>query len=184
MRKNLTAYLFFLVAILAAGCSSSPDGKVMKKFMSNEIVFPSSLVRIEGRQEKHPDLTVPAVRLIIYVDSLQCSSCHLNRMPQYSKYASLGNLYPDFEVVGIIWPNAESSETIAADVAHRSFPFDIFIDEDGSFGAANPSMPKNRDSHCFLLGTDFRPILVGDPASTKGKEMLLDKTLYSIYGGK
>ena len=87
-------------------------------------------------------------------------------------------------MVGIIWPNAETRETIAADVAHRSFPFDIFIDEDGSFGAANPSIPKNRDSHCFLLGKDFRPILAGDPASTKGKEMLLDKTLYSIYGGK
>ena len=183
MKKSLIASLFCLVALFAAGCSSH-EGKVMKKFMSSEIVFPSDLLRIEGSQEKHPDLTVPAVRLVIYVDSLQCSTCHLNRMPQYSKYTSLGSLYPDFEVVGIIWPNAETRETIAADVAHRSFPFDIFIDEDGSFGAANPSIPKNRDSHCFLLGKDFRPILAGDPASTKGKEMLLDKTLYSIYGGK
>ena len=107
MKKSLIASLFCLVALFAAGCSSH-EGKVMKKFMSSEIVFPSDLLRIEGSQEKHPDLTVPAVRLVIYVDSLQCSTCHLNRMPQYSKYTSLGSLYPDFEVVGIIWPNAEN----------------------------------------------------------------------------
>lgn len=179
---------YFLVTVclaaLSFGCSTSPEGKLMKDFSSEEIVFPSSLERIEGRSGRHPDLTVPAVRFVVYVDSLQCSTCHLNRMPKYSQYASLETLYPDFQMVAIIWPNAETAGTMAADIEHRKFRFDVFIDRDGSFMKANPKMPAKRDYHCFLVGRDGHPIIAGDPVDTKGKEMLLHNTLYSIYEQK
>ena len=118
------------------------------------------------------------------MDSIQCSSCHLNRMPKYSQYASFEELYPDFQVVAIMWPNAESAPTMAAEIAHRAFPFDVFLDKDGSFAAANPTIASNRDHHCFLLDRDGHPVFSGDPASTSGKEMLLHNTLFSIYGQK
>ena len=156
----------------------------MKKLASKEIVFPSSLERIEGVSERHPDLTVPAVRFVVYVDSLQCSTCHLRRMPKYAQYASLETLYPDFQLVAIIWPNAESAETMAADIAHRSFPFDVFIDWDGSFMEVNPTIPQKRDFHCFLMGRDGHPVYAGDPVSSKGKEMALRNALYAIYDQK
>ena len=184
IRKLGYSLVALCLAALFIGCSTSPDGKQMKEFASKKIVFPASLERIEGRSGRHPDLTSPAVRFVVYVDSLQCSTCHLNRMPKYSQYASLETLYPDFQLVAIIWPNAETAETMAADIAHRKFQFDVFIDHDGSFMKANPMMPAKRDYHCFLVGRDGHPIIAGDPVDTKGKEMLLHNTLYSIYEQK
>ena len=187
MRLNSRTLFPVLCAVLAlafSSCSGSPGGNRVKDFYSSEIGFPSGLERIEGSSGRHPDLTVPAVRFVVYVDSIQCSSCHLNRMPKYSQYASLETLYPDFQLVAIMWPNAESAPTMAADIAHRAFPFDVFLDKDGSFAAANPSIPSNRDHHCFLLDRQGHPVFSGDPASSRGKEMLLHNTLFSIYEHK
>ena len=150
-----------------------------------EILFQRDSFPFEpGESGRHFDPNSPGVRFVVYVDSVQCSTCHLNRMPNYFQYASLETLYPDFQLVAIMWPNAESAPTMAADIAHRAFPFDVFLDKDGSFAAANPSIPSNRDSHCFLLDRDGHPVFTGDPTSTKGKEMLLHNTLYSLYGQK
>ena len=182
--RLLTIGFCVAFAMTLSGCSGSKGGKAMKKFYSSEIVFPSSLERIEGESGRHFDPNSPGVRFVVYVDSVQCSSCHLNRMPKYSEYAYLETLYPDFQLVAIMWPNAESAPTMAADIAHRDFPFDVFLDKDGSFVAANPTIPSNRDAHCFLLDRDGHPIFTGDPVSTKGKGMLLHNTLYSVYGQK
>ena len=184
MRKTLFLLLTLLSLLLAVGCVGSKGGKTLKLCYSSAIVSPSTLEPIEAKSGRHFDPNSPGVRFVVYVDSIQCSTCHLNRMPKYSQYASLETLYPDFQLVAIIWPNAESAPTMAADIAHREFPFDIFIDKDGSFAAANPSIPLNRDSHCFLLDRENHPVFAGDPSSTKGKEMLLHNTIYSLYGQK
>ena len=184
MRKSLFLLVALLPFLLVTGCSGTPGGKGLKKFYSSKVVFPESLERIEGSSGRHYDPNASAVRFVVYVDSIQCSSCHLNRMPKYFDYASLETLYPDFQVVAVMWPNAESAPTMAAEIAHRAFPFDVFIDKDGSFAAANPDIPSNRDHHCFLLDRDAHPVFSGDPAETKGKEMLLHNTLFSIYGNK
>lgn len=185
MRKGLCFVLALLGILSLTGCVGASSGRHGGKAGSEKIVFPSSLERVEGIQDEHADLSSPVPRLVVYVDSTECSNCRINHLGNYSEYASLSALYPGFKVFAIIWPNSETAETVTGNIAHRNFPFDVFIDWDGSFLEANPSLPKTgRDSHVFLLGTDSKAVVSGDPISSKGKDRMLRNALYSIYNDK
>ncbi|MBO4230426.1 MAG: hypothetical protein J5886_01995 [Bacteroidales bacterium] len=182
MRKALFFLLALLPVLLLAGCGRSSSGKSGDKV--GKIVFPSDLERVEGTQEAHPDLSVPTVRLVVFIDSTECSSCRINNLHKYSQYSSLSTLYPGLEAVVVIWPNAEVSENIDKDLAHRKFPFDVFIDRDGSFLRENPWMPSiGRNQHAFLTGNDGLPVVTGDPITSAGRDRLLRNAIYTIYNG-
>lgn len=172
--------LSVLLALSLAGCGSNGG----KNNAAEAIVFPSGLERIKGNIETHPDLTVPAVRLVVYIDSTECSSCRINQLHKYSQYASLADLYPGLETVVVIWPNSEVAENIDNDLAHRKFPFDVFIDREGSFLRENPWMPSiGRNQHAFLTGKDGLPVVTGDPITSAGRDRLLRNAIYTIYNG-
>ena len=182
MRRGLIIVLVCLASLIA-GCVSSGDKRV-KRLSSHKLVFPSSLERIEGTGETHPDLTAQAIRLIIYVDSTECSSCRVNSLHGYTKFASLDPRQPQIQISVILWPNSETAGTIDKDIAHRNLPFDVFIDRDGSFLDANSFLPRvGRNYHAFLLDADGKPLMVGDPLSGAGMDRLLRNVLYSLYNG-
>jgi len=182
LRSFIKVFVPLALALLIAGCSGSSEEKRNKRLFSKELVFPSSLEIVEGTQKDHQELSTSVPRLLVYIDSTECSSCRIDHLHMYSEYMST---YPDLEIFVIIWPNAETEANVANDIAHRKLPFDVFIDRDGSFLDANPHIPRQgRNNHSFLLGSDGKPIIAGDPLSGPGRARLLLNTLYSVFNEK
>ena len=178
MKKSICYSLAFLFVVSLAACGRSAGGK------NEKIVFPAGLERIEGTGESHPDLSVPAIRLVVYIDSTECSNCRINNLDKYSPYISLADLYPGFETVVVIWPNSETAETIDNLLAHKEFPFDVFVDRDGTFLEENPSLPATgRNQHVLLTGSDGSTVLTGDPVTSPGRDRQLRNALYGMYKG-
>ena len=145
----------------------------MKRFLSQPIVFPESLVRIDGTGESHSDLFVAKVRLVVYIGSSSCSSCNLNRLARFSQYAALSRTDPEFEMIVLLWPDSETRLMVENDIDHRNFPFDVFVDYDGSFSESNPNHPgRDVRFNCFLIDEKNVPVMVGDPTSGKHIESL------------
>lgn len=145
----------------------------MKRFISHPIVFPNSLVRIDGTGTFHSELSVAKPRLVVYIDSSSCSSCSLNRLARFTQFAALSQTDPEFEMVVLLWPDSETSQTVEDNVKHRGFPFDVFIDYDGSFSDSNPYHPGiDVRFNCFLLDKENNPVMVGDPTSGRQIEAL------------
>ena len=112
MKKSICYSLAFLFVILLAACGRSAGGK------NEKIVFPTGLERIDGTGA-HPDLSVPAIRLVVFIDSTECSSCRLNNLYKYSSFSSMSEIYPGFETIVLIQPNSETAGSIDKDLAHR-----------------------------------------------------------------
>ena len=180
MRKASHFMFAFLTVAVLFGCGRFSG----KKAEMEKIVFPTGLERIDGTGA-HPDLSVPAIRLMVFIDSTECSSCRLNNLYKYSSFSSMSEIYPGFETIVLIQPNSETAGSIDKDLAHRKLPFDVLIDRDASFLKVNPSVPATgRNQHVFLTGSDGVPLFVGDPLSSAGRDRQIRNLLYSIYERK
>ena len=170
-----------IILLLVTGCQEIRVGMRMKRFTSHKVVFPESLIKVQGRDSNDVDLSIDVPRLVVYVDSSDCSSCRLNNLMYYTDYASLSKVFPVFQFFVIIFPDSESEDNIIKNISHRSFPFDVFVDLEGAFSKKNPFLPQ-RDSryHCFLLDWDQHPSMVGDPSSSRRLDVLFNKTFNQI----
>lgn len=173
MLLNKNYLLLFIAIVFCCGCDRFTVGIRMKRFLSNPVVFPDSFVRIDGTSESRSDLSMAKARLVVYIDSSSCSSCNLNRLARFSQYSALSRTDPEFEMIVILWPDSETRLMVENDIDHRNFPFDVFVDYEGSFSESNPNHP-GRDArfNCFLLDRDNVPVMVGDPTSSRQIESL------------
>lgn len=173
MLLNKNYLLLFIAIVFCCGCDRFTVGIRMKRFLSNPVVFPDSFVRIDGTSESRSVLSMAKARLVVYIDSSSCSSCNLNRLARFSQYAALSRTDPEFEMIVLLWPDSETRLMVENDIDHRNFPFDVFVDYDGSFSESNPNHPgRDVRFNCFLIDEKNVPVMVGDPTSGKHIESL------------
>lgn len=173
MKHYLIHAVICLTVISFSSCDNMVVGIRAKRFMSQPIVFPEALSRVNGTGGVHVDLSENKTRLVVYIDSSSCSSCSLSRLSRFSSYAALSNIDTGFEVVVLLWPDFDSRIMAEKDLEHRSFPFDVFVDYKGDFAKSNPAFPRlDSRFHCFLINEENVPLMVGDPTSSKELETL------------
>ena len=102
---------------------------------------------------------------LLFVDSATCSPCVWNQMPLWQEFAdSVRNQNTDVSFAFVFHTKSSNKdrflETMCKDTL---FHYPIFLDTAGVFIKNNPNIPSNRLLHSFLLNSDNRVILVGDP---------------------
>lgn len=177
--SRYSIFVAILVLLMPlCGCDSVSVGRSLKRMSNHTMIFPASLERIDGVANRHTDLSSRSTKLVVFVDSSVCSSCKLYDLGKYSELYSIVNQTSDFQVVIIIWPNQESSASIENNIMHRSLPLDVFLDREGHFLKYNPSIPhKDYRFHTFLLNIENRPVMVGDPTSSRKMNELFKEIL-------
>lgn len=115
-------------------------------------------------------------KLIVYTDSIQCSSCALTGLLQSGELVdTIQSCKTYCRVYFIFTPSAQGSVTLKDRVENSVFPFPIYIDENHAFIQANPHIPANPMMHTFLTDRDGNVILVGNPFNNhKLLEMILN----------
>lgn len=150
--------------VLFYGCSTSTNRQLRRfigdsislDFEPKEIVagFESGLVAIEGNIPK----------LIVYIDSTECSTCRISRLQEYNDifYRSLRDR--NFKILVIFAPKKSEIQTVKMLMEYYAFPHSVYIDENNEFYNQNKAIiPEDKILHTFLVDKNNNVVLAGDP---------------------
>lgn len=139
-----------------------------------ELIFPDAEIYHTGLKTKYDKGN--GNKLVVFVDSLSCSSCFLNKLINY--YDINDSLVKNNgQLVIILNPKNSRIDEIRRAIVNEKYPFWCIIDKKGGFLHRNPEMPDNELLHTFLLDENDNIILVGDPSYNPKINKLLMKQL-------
>ena len=135
----------------------------MSDFMESEIVIPNEIECIYNRQVDKIKLdTLQQLKLIVYYDSLDCSSCRISHLSDIYPLYEMADT-SNFSVLTIFSPREEDLAEVRNQIQILNPPIHIYIDSDGSFCKLNESIPSDTRFHTFLIDTNNKPVFVGNP---------------------
>ncbi len=113
------------------------------------------------------------LKLLIYTDSSECSSCTINKMFLWDNLIEYSRRYKgNLKFYFIFSPRQQDEEGIRIALTNNAFDYPVLVDTIGEFAKLNPHLPKNKALHAFLLDENNNVILVGNPLHNKKiKEM-------------
>lgn len=172
----MKSQLLLLLILLFFSCGNRQKiAKELSLLRSERIVLPQqSQLTVQGKDTVITDfMTDGRLKLLVYTDSVECSSCAINKMflwnslIEYSK-AYKGNLKFYF----IFSPKKQDEESVRIALHSNAFDYPVLIDTLGEFEKLNPHLPKNKTLHTFLLDENNNVILVGNPLYNKKIEQM------------
>lgn len=163
-------FLVFFLSLLSPSCEWRNAVKMMERMKQKTISIPYE------RADNGP-LGEKDYKLVVYVDSLECTSCFVQHLFLYDNLNI--SLPPQCELVMILSPSANELSVVrhVISLEHHSYP--IIVDETGFFERLNPDLPSDNRFHSFLLDKDNKPLIIGDPVNYPSVLRLIRKTIYN-----
>jgi hypothetical protein len=172
-----------IVALGLVSCKSYRLERKIEAFMQHPIVVPQDIRQIpsEVNDSLVLDLEGKIVRLIVYVDSVECSSCKVGHMHQYDEIIDYQKTVGDqYLPLFIFNPPKHINEEFLRHLRLSYFDYPILLDSVGAFARANPQIPTDERLHTFLLDRDGKVVLVGDPSRNPELWELYKKTITEL----
>ena len=149
----------------------------VRKLMASTVVMPEKVIRIAGEEVlPMPDSLREKAKLIIYVDSLECGSCRLTKIPAYERILPLAESY-GVEVMIMMANRTYSGITLAQYLSDIDLGVPIYVDEESVFLSMNSAIPADTRLHSFLVNRQGTPVLIGDPVLSPGIAELFERML-------
>lgn len=170
----LTLILWF------TGCNNNASNnkdallKAIKEWQGKEIVFPNSVKFLKfGTDTTACFDSIPNTqhKVLIYTDSLGCISCKLH-LREWQKFINhIDSLQSD--VSFLFFFNTNNFEEVNYLLRRDKLRHPVCFDVNDSLNKLN-NFPKHNDFQTFLLDTDNRVVVVGNPVNNpKVKELYL-----------
>lgn len=171
MRRLLLLAFLCLLAVSFSGCKKARLRAQLKELMGSTIVLPETISCVyNGEVFPMPDTMRKKAKLIVFVDSTECSTCHISQIGRYHQFFQLSKEKGMFEVM-LLFPNIElSGISFERYVLDSELEYPVFFDVDNKFLELNPAVPADQRLHAFLIDNTGIPLYVGDPSFSR--EML------------
>ena len=171
-QKQLKLFLLIVVVSL----SSCKDNKkrdeatrIVAEWTGKEIKFPKELSCTSmGKDTTCVDLYSDNFKILLYVDSLGCTSCRLKLFEWKKIMQESDSLFirkPEF--VFIFRPKKRDEIELQSIFRNNGFHHPVFIDNENEIDKIN-KFPYNPEYQCFLLDKDNKVLMVGDPFINTG----------------
>lgn len=173
--------LLMLLIILTGSCSDKVKLKrELLQLQSEKIVLSIEEMRllVNGRDTLLPDFADCQLKLIVYSDSSDCSSCMLEKIHVWDSLLLKTVEYDQqFEVFFIFSPAKSQRHDVEFVLKYHHFHYPVFLDISGKFLQCNPHIPENKVFHTFLLDKDNKVIMAGNPLFNRKIETMLYQKL-------
>lgn len=163
------SFIFSLVyCILFTACNDSKDKMQhnIRQMQSTPISIPYSDMVCWSEDSISPiDLCKQAqLKLVHYVDSVQCTTCYLHKIAQYKKLFQLEQ-ESNFKFINVfvMAPGSKRKRMLLSDYKNKLLPQVLFVDTARVFAKKNRTIPSEEMYHTFLLNENDSVILVGNP---------------------
>ena len=172
--KHILKSIFALIFVCLSFSSCSERQKIKKtmtEFMKTEIVLPASMTVVNGKEVKVADLsTLHDNRMIMFVDSMSCSSCRIGHFTDALPLYELSDSLKNFSVMAIFSPEQSKLVDVEMQLKLLDFPYPIYIDTKREFAMMN-DIPADKRFHDFMISKDGRVKYVGNPLN--GEQLML-----------
>ncbi len=142
--------------------------------IGKEILIPNDIeCYINGRDTSIGVLDNTTSKMVVYLDSTECSSCEINYLPRYSNISDV-NIWTrgKFAIVFIFSPKNKDIEAIRRSISrYQSINALLLLDKSGNFAKLNQNTLINKNLKTFLLDQNNEVVLVGSPL---GNEKMWD----------
>jgi hypothetical protein len=163
-------------------CKNRELRRELEEFVAKEIVVHDGMWQIVGGQDSiFMNQTAEVTRLIVWVDSLGCSTCRINKMFEYAEMVDYCKEIDNGFVPLFVFspPHSMIGDVIYA-MKFNEFDYPIIIDEKQAFPAANPHIPADSRFHTFLIDKNGKVVLVGDPVNNPALWELYKTTITTL----
>lgn len=117
------------------------------------------------------------VKVVLWFSPKECSTCRLSGL---SNYRQLEDFCRDsVKNVGVMYifsPSEEKRELFEEVIENTTRDASIFVDYDNKFGSSNKFLSSEEELHCFLLDSENKIVLVGNP--------MLSNSVFNLYKNK
>lgn len=179
MLKYFCCLLLYTITITS--CSHTAKLKQeLFQLQSQKIALPVDQMKtfVDGRDTLLPDFADCRLKLVVYSDSVECSTCMVEKIHVWdSLLLKTAKYEPQFKVFFIFSPTKKQRHDVEFLLKTRHFHYPVFLDQSGKFLQHNPHIPTNKVLHTFLLDEDNKVILAGNPLFNPRIETLLFQKL-------
>lgn len=168
-----TLIITTLVALCILSCRENSRrkdaAKIVREWTGKEIKFPKGLFCISmGKDTTCVDLYTDNFKILLYVDSLGCTSCRLKLYEWKKLMQESDSIFvrkPEFAF--IFQPKRRDGKEVEQILKNNGFSHPVFIDKENETDRIN-KFPANSEYQCFLLDKDNKVIFVGNPSLNTG----------------
>lgn len=136
----------------------------------NMVVF-----RKDSLNEKYNATNLGGYRYVIYLDSIMCSKCEMNRLSMINTVInnSRKDNLKNVEFLLIFDPINSDSATFSINYNLSSLTLPAYLDITHSFKTNNTFIPKDTKYHSFLVDPNDSIVLLGNPIYNDNVESAL-----------
>lgn len=181
MRRIVPIVFLCLLALTPTSCKKARLRAQLKELMGSTIVLPEKISCVyNGEVFPMPDSLRSKAKLIVYVDSSDCTGCRLSKLIQYSTFAESLQAWniPFFVLMA---PQKGKKEEVTELILSYDYPFPVFLDDNRVYLDINlqyTDMPSSL--YTVLVDEDCRPVLIGDPLSSDAMYKLFFNRIQTI----
>ncbi len=150
--------------LLLCSCDGIKVSWRLKQVMKTTITLPDSVTCIYNEAlSSMPDSVRWKPKLIVYVDSAECRSCRLSKLPVYKSIAQEADRSNAFSLI-VLFSLPQGNRDYQIDLLrYSSLDFPIYVDDLNEFSRKNPILVSDKRFHSVLVNSKGKPLLVGDP---------------------
>lgn len=153
-RNYFVLLVFFGFVVLLQSCEKWGICRKVEMLKRQVIHIPSEAFNTLSNDTKE-------YKLLVYVDSCECSSCFVEHIFLYRNvYAQIAD---QCDMLVVLSPSEKDRARTRHLLSIQRLPFPVWIDVKESFMKENPELPSDSRFHSFLLDKQNRPVVIGDP---------------------
>lgn len=166
---NRVSLLVTCLLLLLFSCCKNEKERV-KSYVEEMKATPVSLClnQMECRINPIKGKRTPTYRMVVYVDSAECSSCALGKLRFWNPLIQEAqDKKIDIDYIFILAPKPESMDDINMELEITDLQSSIYLDTAYVFKKRNPAIPKETKYHSFLLDKKGNVQFVGSPIDSE-----------------
>lgn len=159
---------FFMILCLAttglASCRKFETRRMLRKMMGSTVVLPEKVLCVQnGEVFPMPEELRSKPKLIVFVDSTECSTCRIDNFIRYGSLFDKSRETGLFSIMLLLTVKSAKYHDIEKHLVLSKFPYPIYLDIENCFRKDNPFIPDNTSMHALSVDSNNRVLLIGDP---------------------
>ncbi len=123
------------------------------------------------------------LKMVVWADSSECSQCYIRHLDMWKGFVDIERENPSgIQYYFILETVPDKLEKMITMIEDTQLDHSIYIDTAQYFRQHNPNIPSDVMFHTFLLDSDNKVILVGNPTKNKSIYNLFNKILDENLG--
>ena len=165
MRRILLFIVLCLLAVVSTGCKKARLRAQLKELMGSTIVLPEKITCVHnGEVFPMPDSLRDKPKLIVYIDSTECTTCRISHLWEYQDLFDLSKKTRAFDILLLMCNTEFESIPLARYLLDQDLMYPVYVDTDKSFLKDNAVIPSDVRMHSLLVDSTGSPMFVGDPS--------------------